>query len=182
MNLNIYNQYVRAELELYHHGVAGQKWGVRNGPPYPLVASNSSSGKKRKILNGYTADDVQRLFDSIPKGDVSYGQKHKDYKETIYRDMYPGKAFIEMYKSPEGDGIASVAIDVHPKYRSQGLGTKLVKRAINNSKKLGINRIEWYCDKTNTGSIKLAQKCGFKIDNDLSNNEQYTLFYGKRLK
>ena len=22
--------------ELYHHGIDGQKWGVRNGPPYPL--------------------------------------------------------------------------------------------------------------------------------------------------
>lgn len=22
--------------ELYHHGIPGQKWGVRNGPPYPL--------------------------------------------------------------------------------------------------------------------------------------------------
>ena len=22
--------------ELYHHGIEGQKWGVRNGPPYPL--------------------------------------------------------------------------------------------------------------------------------------------------
>lgn len=21
---------------LYHHGIKGQKWGVRNGPPYPL--------------------------------------------------------------------------------------------------------------------------------------------------
>lgn len=24
--------------ELYHHGIAGQKWGVSNGPPYPLSA------------------------------------------------------------------------------------------------------------------------------------------------
>lgn len=24
------------KYELYHHGIKGQKWGVRNGPPYPL--------------------------------------------------------------------------------------------------------------------------------------------------
>lgn len=28
---------------LYHHGVKGQKWGVRHGPPYPI---DSSSGLK----------------------------------------------------------------------------------------------------------------------------------------
>ena len=22
--------------ELYHHGIEGMKWGVKNGPPYPL--------------------------------------------------------------------------------------------------------------------------------------------------
>lgn len=22
--------------ELFHHGIKDQKWGVRNGPPYPL--------------------------------------------------------------------------------------------------------------------------------------------------
>lgn len=22
--------------ELYHHGIKGQRWGVRHGPPYPL--------------------------------------------------------------------------------------------------------------------------------------------------
>lgn len=27
-------------LELYHHGIKGQKWGVRNGPPYPLNDSS----------------------------------------------------------------------------------------------------------------------------------------------
>ena len=25
--------------EIYHHGIKGQKWGVRNGPPYPLKES-----------------------------------------------------------------------------------------------------------------------------------------------
>lgn len=26
--------------ELCHHGIKGQKWGVRNGPPYPLDEKN----------------------------------------------------------------------------------------------------------------------------------------------
>lgn len=36
--------------ELYHHGIKGQKWGERNGPPYPL----NTKGQLRNIksLNG----------------------------------------------------------------------------------------------------------------------------------
>ena len=36
------------ENELYHHGIRGQKWGVRNGPPYPL-GSDQRSSEERKL-------------------------------------------------------------------------------------------------------------------------------------
>lgn len=36
------------ENELYHHGIIGQKWGSRNGPPYPL-----NSGVSKKIKSGH---------------------------------------------------------------------------------------------------------------------------------
>lgn len=29
--------------ELYHHGIKGQRWGVRNGPPYPLNAQTHAA-------------------------------------------------------------------------------------------------------------------------------------------
>lgn len=47
MNANIYNPYVRTEMELYHHGIAGQRWGKRNGPPYPLSAGAHSASEKK---------------------------------------------------------------------------------------------------------------------------------------
>lgn len=33
--------------ELMHHGVDGQKWGVKNGPPYPLERGHKTSGKRK---------------------------------------------------------------------------------------------------------------------------------------
>ena len=33
--------------ELRHHGILGQKWGKKNGPPYPLDAGDHSSSEKK---------------------------------------------------------------------------------------------------------------------------------------
>lgn len=33
--------------ELYHHGISGQKWGKRNGPPYPLDDDDHSAAEKK---------------------------------------------------------------------------------------------------------------------------------------
>lgn len=45
---------------LVHHGIKGQKWGKRNGPPYPLSPGDHSKSEKdagwRKSLNSSSSD------------------------------------------------------------------------------------------------------------------------------
>lgn len=38
--------------ELFHHGIKGQKWGVRNGPPYPLDKSKKGGIIEEAIRSG----------------------------------------------------------------------------------------------------------------------------------
>lgn len=42
----------RDYLALEHHGIEGQKWGHRNGPPYPLGYGNHSSAEKKANPKG----------------------------------------------------------------------------------------------------------------------------------
>ena len=39
--------YVYYKEELYHHGIRGQKWGERNGPPYPLGSGDHSAAEEK---------------------------------------------------------------------------------------------------------------------------------------
>lgn len=50
---------------LAHHGVKGQKWGVRNGPPYPLDKTGKSDTIVTKTIKGHTAPSKRDEPDSV---------------------------------------------------------------------------------------------------------------------
>lgn len=45
--MNSINRYNPYNGYLQHHGIPGQKWGVQNGPPYPLDAKDKSKAEKK---------------------------------------------------------------------------------------------------------------------------------------
>lgn len=78
---------------LAHHGIKGQKWGVRNGPPYPLDKSKESGTIKESrspkisedkfinyALNYDKAPDKARVFESA----LGYT---KENCETLIKDI-----------------------------------------------------------------------------------------------
>lgn len=55
-----------AETELYHHGILGQRWGVKNGPPYPLRGGD------------YTQTEIQKIKAARKRKNSAYNKKHYD--------------------------------------------------------------------------------------------------------
>lgn len=55
--------------DIYHHGILGQKWGTRNGSPYPLggdytVTEQRAIGKARRKKNSIYN---KKHFDTVLK-------------------------------------------------------------------------------------------------------------------
>lgn len=78
---------------LYHHGILGQKWGVKNGPPYPLGASDHSASE-RKAGWKMSLDKKRR---KEYNGSRKNTDKHKRTTKTTERRINKGKEFVKNY-------------------------------------------------------------------------------------
>jgi len=65
----VYISMYSRNAELYHHGVKGQKWGVENGPPYPLSDEVSTGKRLKKVEKLEKKSELNR----------GYMKKHEDY-------------------------------------------------------------------------------------------------------
>jgi len=77
--------------ELYHHGIRGQKWGERNGPPYPLGVNDHSAAERRA---GY-----QKSIKGGSKSEREYSRsKNTNNNETATRESEHNKSFLARHK------------------------------------------------------------------------------------
>lgn len=53
--------------ELYHHGIKGMRWGVRNGPPYPLKVHQNVINRAFGKITGHYAR--QNMNINLPKNE-----------------------------------------------------------------------------------------------------------------
>lgn len=59
--MTTYVAVVNDPRRLYHHGVKGQQWGVRNGPPYPIEDKVLKKGSVIRSVSANVIDPEQKL-------------------------------------------------------------------------------------------------------------------------
>lgn len=124
-------------------------------------------------------DEIWPTFQEVVKDADSYPYSPDITKEEakklwfapnthVYIAYLGGKPVATRYIVPNkvglGSHIANTGVMINKKYRGQGLGKSMMEFAIKKAKELGFKAIQInlvVC--TNTASIKICQKYGFKI-------------------
>ena len=77
----------RTSEYLEHHGIQGQKWGVRNGPPYPLDYEQHNVSEKSKnpkgSLNNYENNNPKSKLGKLEDRPTRYKVKRKTGNATV---------------------------------------------------------------------------------------------------
>lgn len=73
--------------DIQHHGVDGQKWGVKNGSPYPLNVKGRAALKKQKknakeLIKTYKKNK-EDLFNKSLRDEVNKKAKEMVSQETL---------------------------------------------------------------------------------------------------
>lgn len=137
--------------ELYHHGIKGQEWGVRNGPPYPL--DHGRHGR--------------RAFKKLRKINSKKNLEQKTNKERDDNTIKINKSFKKAAKNIALgiDNLNSISSKFYKMedefYRSKDIQKKIEARAIKEGWDVNYlddeDRSYIYGDMVRNGEIKIPK-------------------------
>lgn len=106
MDFYEYEALLEQENNLTHHGIFGQKWGHRNGPPYPIEPGKHSAAEKRenpeldkqpkkrsyKELNN---QELREVNERLRLENEFIRQKYEQMKYAEARPIKSGKDYVK---------------------------------------------------------------------------------------
>jgi len=89
-----------SQNELYHHGIDGQRWGVRHGPPYPLdradhnkvIEKSEKASKKRNTSYNGSRKYAKRMSDKDLNNTIDRLQREETYRRLVSKEKMEKKA------------------------------------------------------------------------------------------
>lgn len=101
---------------LMHHGIKGQQWGVKHGPPYPLSKPMSAKIKNYKTI----ASSLRNKRDKETVQALEQIAKDEWINEKAYEGFEPEKAMLDKYLNYKIKRVEESARDDSGYYRIQG--------------------------------------------------------------
>lgn len=95
--------------DLYHHGILGQKHGVKNGPPYPLSEKkhNQVVRKRYKTTDELNDEDLKKAINRM-ENENKYNKLVAD--RTRKPDSF-AKKFVDKMLEKSVESASQIAVD-----------------------------------------------------------------------
>lgn len=169
--------------ELYHHGIKGQRWGVRRYQNED--GSLNAKGKKRYsesnryvTKNGETVDILTskaKTFKTIVPDSKTGIEKTKIYEETKHTMYVNGKKVAIAYLDKNGSDTNLNWISTKSKHQGKGYAQTMMNHVIKYSKdKNGSSTISLEVPDNDNNALHIYEKYGFKNDGQRWNDYRLT--------
>lgn len=174
---NRFSKYV-PESALQHHGILGQKWGVRRFQNSD--GSLTEAGKQRYFHSGETSTGNQYSIKEMEPGKLAkFLQRHSDriknlVDRTINADIFDkdGNKIGDLQLFDEGDKSLNVTwIGIDDDQRGKGYASSVMKDTIQYAKDKGYRQITLEVPGNSPDARHIYEKLGFKAGEKISDDD-----------